>query len=83
MPKQTKVIEQKPQLDAIKDTPARPPFTNLITKIFVENLVNKGKLKKHIWIRFKPRFKDKRSNNVNLFKHYIPYLLNCTIKRLR
>ena len=24
-PKQTKVIERKPQFDAIKDTPARPP----------------------------------------------------------
>jgi len=43
-PKQTKVIERKPQFDAIYDTPDRPPArppANLITRIFVENLVNK------------------------------------------
>ena len=47
-PKQTKVNERKPQFDAIRDTPARPttrptarpPFANLISRIFVENLVN-------------------------------------------
>jgi len=51
-PKQTKVIERKPQFDATvwrhlgyarppNHPTAQPPFANLITRIFVENLVKK------------------------------------------